>query len=80
MSLGESWMRGMSGSVRDCFFHKFAFGRFVDKITLFVDKPKSVIRHAGSVSDGGNEAFGHLARFCPHPASLRLDVARYAFS
>ena len=38
MSLGESWMRGMSGSVRDCFFHKFAFGRFVDKITLFVDK------------------------------------------
>ena len=32
-------------------------------------KPKSVIRHAVSVSDGENEAFGHLARFCPHPAS-----------
>ena len=34
--------------------------------------PKSVIRHAKSVSDWGNEAFGHLARFCPHP------VSRYA--
>ena len=33
-------------------------------------KPKSVIRHAESVSDWENEAFGHLAR---------LDVARYAF-
>lgn len=31
-------MRGMSGSVRYCFFHKFAFVRFVDKIALFVDK------------------------------------------
>ena len=27
---------------------------------------------AMSVSDWGNEAFGHLARFCPHP------VSRYA--
>ena len=35
-------------------------------------KPKSVIRHAESVSDWENEAFGHLARFCPHP------VSRYA--
>ena len=35
-------------------------------------QPKSVIRHAVSVSDWGNEAFGHLARFCPHP------VSRYA--
>ena len=35
-------------------------------------EPKSVIRHAVSVSDWGNEAFGHLARFCPHP------VSRYA--
>ncbi len=26
-----------------------------------------------SVSDGENEASGHLARFCPHP------VSRYAF-
>ena len=34
--------------------------------------PKSVIRHAGFVSDGENEAFGHFARFCPHP------VSRYA--
>ena len=34
--------------------------------------PKSVIRHAVTVSDGENEAFGHLARFCPHP------VSRYA--
>ena len=32
----------------------------------------AVIRHAVSVSDWGNEAFGHLARFCPHP------VSRYA--
>ena len=32
-------------------------------------KPKSVIRHAGFVSDGENEAFGHLTRFCPHPDS-----------
>ena len=31
--------------------------------------PKSVIRHAGFVFDGENEAFGHLARFCPHPDS-----------
>ena len=31
--------------------------------------PKSVIRHAGFVSDGENEAFGHLTRFCPHPDS-----------
>ena len=35
-------------------------------------EPKSVIRHAESVSDWENEAFGHLARFCPHP------VSRYA--
>ena len=35
-------------------------------------KPKSVIRHAVSVFDWENEAFGHLARFCPHP------VSRYA--
>ncbi len=35
-------------------------------------KPKSVIRLAVSVSDWENEAFGHLARFCPHP------VSRYA--
>ena len=36
------------------------------------NNPKSVIRHAVSVSDWGNEASGHLARFCPHP------VSRYA--
>ena len=36
------------------------------------DKPKSVIRHAESVSDWENEAFGQIARFCPHP------VPRYA--
>ena len=36
-------------------------------------KPKSVIRHDVSVSDRENVAFGHLARFCPHP------VSRYAF-
>ena len=36
-------------------------------------EPKSVIRHAVSVSDWENEASGHLARFCPHP------VSRYAF-
>ena len=42
--------------------------------------PKSVIRHAESVSDGENEAFGHLARLCHASCfSLRLDVARYAF-
>ena len=35
-------------------------------------KPKSVIRHAESVSDWENEAFGQIARFCPHP------VPRYA--
>ena len=34
---------------------------------IFV-KPKSVIRHAVSVFDWENEAFGHLARFCPHHA------------
>ena len=37
-------------------------------------KPKSVIRHAESVFDWESEAFGHLARLCPHP-----DSARYAF-
>ena len=31
------------------------------------------MRHAVSVPDWGNEASGHLARFCPHP------VSRYAF-
>ena len=36
-------------------------------------KPKSVIRHAVSVSDWENEASEHLGRFCPHP------VSRYAF-
>ena len=35
-------------------------------------EPKSVIRHAESVSDWENEAFGQIARFCPHP------VPRYA--
>ena len=34
--------------------------------------PKSVIGHAVSVSDWGNESSGHLARFCPPP------VSRYA--
>ena len=33
------------------------------------NNPKSVIRHAVSVSDWENEASGHLARFCPHPVS-----------
>ena len=32
-------------------------------------KPKSVIRHAESVFDWESEAFGHLARLCPHPDS-----------
>ena len=32
-------------------------------------QPKSVIRHAESVFDWESEAFGHLARLCPHPAS-----------
>ena len=31
--------------------------------------PKSVIRHAESVFDWESEAFGHLARLCPHPDS-----------
>ena len=35
-------------------------------------KPKSVIRRAESVFDWESEAFGHLARLCPHP------VSRYA--
>ena len=35
-------------------------------------KPKSVIRHAVSVFDWENEAFGHLARFCPHPVSRAI--------
>ncbi len=50
-------------------------GYGLEKSTQFLIhgiKPKSVIRHAVSVSDWGNEAFGHLARLCPHP------VSRYA--
>ena len=38
-------------------------------------QPKSVIRHAESVFDWESEAFGHLARLCPHPDSR----SRYAF-
>ena len=33
-----------------------------------INKPKSVIRRAESVFDWESEAFGHLARLCPHHA------------
>ena len=36
-------------------------------------KPKSVIRHAVTVSDWENEAFGQIARFCPHPVPQPND-------
>ena len=43
--------------------------------------PKSVIRHAESVPDWGNEAFGHLARFFlflarPRRSPLRLRLGQ----
>ena len=43
-------------------------GKKADSIRTLL-KPKSVIRHAESVFDWESEAFGHLARLCPHPDS-----------
>ena len=56
-------------------YSKASISRMLDYLRRDVTEwlePKSVIRHAESVSDWENEAFGHLARFCPHP------VSRYA--
>ena len=45
------------------------YGRVQDVCKVLAINPKSVIRHAESVFDWESEAFGHLARLCPHPVS-----------
>ena len=53
-------------SLRNIISHEYA--NVDEEIVFQVIKPKSVIRRAESVFDWESEAFGHLARLCPHHA------------